>query len=159
VIFVTVGSQMAFDRMINAVDRWSGQSRRKDIFMQIGPTTSEPRHVEWARVLKPIEFQEHMRKASVIVAHAGMGTILTALELGKPILVMPRRGDLQETRNDHQVATAKHFEERGCVSVAFDEESLVLKLNKLIELKPSKKISRQASPELLERLRIFVDSI
>ena len=46
-----------------------------------------------------------MDAAAAIVAHAGMGTILTALETGKRLLVMPRRAALGEHRNDHQLAT------------------------------------------------------
>ena len=158
-IFVTVGSQMAFDRLINAVDRWAGKTGRTDVFMQIGPSDFEPRHVEWTKELKPVEFRECMLRATAIVAHAGMGTILMALELGKPILVMPRRGDLRETRNDHQIATAIRFDEQGRLAVAYDEDNLILKLDELTHLKPGKQIDRQASPELLERLRTFVDSL
>ncbi len=60
-----------------------------------------------------------MQAATAIVAHAGMGTILTALEMGKPLLVMPRRAALGEHRNDHQLATASRFAELGRVKVAF----------------------------------------
>lgn len=158
-IFVTVGSQMAFDRLINAVDRWAGQNGRSDIFAQIGPSDLQPEYVQWARELTPVEFREYMRKATVIIAHAGMGTILTALELGKPLLVMPRRGSLQETRNDHQIATAKRFSEQGRLIVAYDEDSLTQKLDVLTHLKPGQQIDPQASIELLDRLRRFVDSI
>lgn len=158
-IFVTVGSQMPFDRLIKTIDLWAGQNGRTNIFAQIGPSNLEPLNIPWTRELKPIEFRGRMLEATSIVAHAGMGTILTALELGKPILVMPRRGDLQETRNDHQIATARRFEEQGRLAVAYDEDSLIVKLNELTQLKPGKLISPQASPELLKRLRSFVDAL
>ncbi|CAB5115474.1 hypothetical protein D3OALGA1CA_2696 [Olavius algarvensis associated proteobacterium Delta 3] len=158
-IFVTVGSQMAFDRLIDAVDQWAGETDRTGIFAQIGPSDFQPRHFEWTQELTAVEFREYMSKADVIVAHAGMGTILNAMEMGKPILVMPRRGDLRETRNNHQIATAKRFEERYCLNVAYDEKSLSTKLDELMLLKPSKRIGRQASPELLKRLVNFVDSV
>ena len=60
-----------------------------------------------------------------------MGTILTALELGKPLLVMPRRAALGEHRNDHQLATVRRFAELGSVEVALDESELALKLDDL----------------------------
>lgn len=85
-----------------------------------------------------------------------MGSILTALELGKPILVMPRRGDLDETRNDHQLATARHFLSQGRVAVAFDELELAAKLDQLDRLLPPTRISTQASPQLLAVLNRFV---
>ena len=36
-IFVTVGTQLAFDRMIKAVDEWAGARGRTDVFAQVGP--------------------------------------------------------------------------------------------------------------------------
>jgi UDP-N-acetylglucosamine transferase subunit ALG13 len=156
-IFVTVGAQMPFDRMIRAVDQWGRQRTKKQIFAQIGHTSYKPRHMCWAEFLDPPRFRDCVESADVIVAHAGMGSIITALELGKPILVMPRRGDLAETRNDHQVATAKHFLELGCLAVAFDEKELFEKLDQLDELSSGPRIGSQASPELLMALRQFVN--
>lgn len=38
-IFVTVGTQVQFDRLIRTVDEWAGARARSDIFAQIGPST------------------------------------------------------------------------------------------------------------------------
>lgn len=155
-IFVTVGAQMPFDRMVRTVDEWAGRSGRKDVFAQIGPTDWHPSHIEWTPFLDPSEFRARVQEAEAIVAHAGMGSIITALELGKPILVMPRRGDLKETRNDHQVATAKRFLEQGRIQVAFDEKELVEKLDQIGGMQAKKRIGAQASPELIETIRAFI---
>lgn len=153
-IFVTVGSQMGFDRLVRAVDEWAAARGRSDVFAQIGPTEWRPSHVEWATFIEPPEFRKRMETADVIVAHAGMGSILTALELGKPILVMPRKGALRETRNDHQVATAMKWRDR--IAVAMDERELVVQLDALADLRPSDRISSGASPELVAALRAFI---
>ena len=157
-IFVTVGAQMPFDRLIRTVDDWAGQRRRSDVFAQIGPTQWRPKHVEWTEFLPPEQFRARVASAMVVVAHAGMGSIITALELGKPILVMPRRGDLRETRNDHQVATAEKFKAQGRIHVAFDESALFVQLDHLDDLarQKSANLSPSASPELLEALRAFI---
>ena len=62
--------------------------------------------------------------ADAIIGHAGIGTIITALQLAKPLLVMPRQGALRETRNDHQLATARRFCNFPSVHVAQDEHDL-----------------------------------
>ena len=157
-IFVTVGSQMPFDRLIHTVDRWVQKSGRTDVFAQIGPSISPPLNLRWSNELSPAKFRKYIQDADFIVSHAGMGTILTALELSKPILVMPRRGDLMETRNDHQIATAKRFEEQGRLVAAYDEDSLLMKLNDLQQIRPGQKIDPYASPQLIKRLQSFVDS-
>jgi UDP-N-acetylglucosamine transferase subunit ALG13 len=148
---------MPFDRMVRAVDTWAAVAKRTDVFAQIGPTSWRPNHIGWAEFLSPSDFRAKVEHAKLVVAHAGMGSILTALERGRPILVMPRRGDLRETRNDHQVATAKRFAEQGRVSVAMDEHELVRRLEDLGSLSAAAPpISRFASAELLETVRSFV---
>jgi len=74
----------------------------------------------------------------MILAHAGMGTILTAVDLGKPILVMPRRADQGEHRNDHQLATARQLQDVLGLCVAWDEDELRDWLERLDEVSPSK---------------------
>jgi UDP-N-acetylglucosamine transferase subunit ALG13 len=155
-IFVTVGYQMPFDRMVRTVDEWAGQTGRSDVFAQIGPTQYRPSHMQWTQFIDPPEFKARVKTADLIVAHAGMGSIITALELGKPILVMPRRGDLKETRNDHQVATAKRFLDQGRIAVAFDENELKERLELMHGLRGKDPISSHAAPQLIETLRAFV---
>ena len=155
-IFVTVGSQMPFDRLVKAVDDWAGRCGRTDVFAQIGTTAWRPSHIRWTDSLSPEDYRQKLNQAKVIVAHAGTGTILAALELGKPIIVFPRRGDLLETRNDHQIATTRRFLAAGRVVAAFDEEHLLEKLQHIDDLRSPDRISNQASSRLLNALRAFV---
>lgn len=155
-IFVTVGHQMPFDRMVRAIDAWAGDRGRSDVFAQIGDTGYRPRHLEWAARVDPGEFRKRLGEAEAVVSHAGMGTILTALELGTPILVMPRLGAKRETRNDHQVATAQCFRDLGRVAVAMDEKELPAALDRLTELVRGPTIQARASPGLLGAVRGFI---
>jgi UDP-N-acetylglucosamine transferase subunit ALG13 len=159
VIFVTVGSADPFDRLIRAVDEWAGSRERTDIFAQVGNTRYEPRHMEAVRFLSPGEFRERVRAARLMVAHAGMGSIITALEAGKPIVIMPKWARLGEHRNDHQVATAKRFGQNQGVIVAWDEKDLLTKLDREEALRSQvapETIAREASPELIATIRAFI---
>jgi UDP-N-acetylglucosamine transferase subunit ALG13 len=156
VIFVTVGTQLPFDRLIRAVDHWAGAAAGREVFAQIGPARFEPRHIEHARFISPQMCNERMLAATAMVAHAGMGTILSALELGKPLLIMPRRAELGEHRNDHQLATAHRLADLGRVNVAFDETELPEKLDELCRLVAQPRISRSASDDLVAGLRAFI---
>lgn len=155
-IFVTVGHQMAFDRLVRAVDQWAGERGRNDIFAQIGDTAYRPEHIEFAAQVDPSEFRDLVAKADAVVAHAGTGTILTALELGTPVLVMPRHGAKMETRNDHQIATAERFRALDRVEVAMDEIELVERLDHLADLPERGLISTTASEELIGAIRGFI---
>lgn len=130
-IFVTVGSRLPFDRMIETIDEWALAEGRDDVFAQIGDSHYNAKQIRTADTLSPAEFRDQCEQADIIVAHAGMGTILTAIEFRKPIIVMPRRGKLGETRNDHQVDTAVKLEALGYVHVAEDEKALRQILNQI----------------------------
>lgn len=155
-IFATVGAQMPFDRMIRVVDEWAARRGRRDVLAQVGAVAWKPPHIQWVEFMDPLDFRSRVEQADVVVAHAGMGSIITALELGKPILVMPRRSQFHETRNDHQVATAQQLLEQNRVSVAFEPEELSAKLDQLEGMSAAERVQPQASAELLGALREFV---
>jgi UDP-N-acetylglucosamine transferase subunit ALG13 len=157
VIFATVGSQEPFDRLIRAIDEWAKSRGRSDVFAQIGNSTFRPRHIEFTKFLEPVEFNRVVREARIIVAHAGMGSIISALELGKPIVVMPRRGKLRETRNDHQVATAERFGSHGQVIVANDQHDFKEKLDYALTVPGKDPIALEATPRLISTIRGFLD--
>ena len=147
---------MPFDRLIEAVDRWAMERSRTDVFAQIGQSNLRPRALQAVASLTPAEFRDRVRQADLLVSHAGMGTILTALQYSKPIVILPRRGSLQETRNDHQVATAEKFRTLDWLEVALDESELLQCLDRLDGAASKKTLAPIASPSLLEGLRSFL---
>jgi UDP-N-acetylglucosamine transferase subunit ALG13 len=157
VIFATVGSQEPFDRLIRAVDEWAASRGRFDVLAQVGNSNIRPKHIDFTKFLEPTEFNRVIRASSVVIAHAGMGSIISALEIGKPIVVMPRRGSLRETRNDHQVATAERFGSRGRVIVAKDQDDFAASVDYALTLSAMDPINAEASPRLIATLRAFMD--
>jgi len=157
-IFVTVGTQGRFDRLIRTVDQWAGAKGGADVFAQTGPSDYHCEHVRAERFIDPTDFRKRVEAASVVISHAGMGSIITALELGKRIIVMPRRASLGEQRNDHQLATAKRFAEQGRIAVAFSEKDLIDKLNQLQVGDTTERLGAQASPTLISAIRTFIET-
>ena len=155
-IFVSVGMQMPFDRLCRTVDEWCGRRERKDVFMQIGSTSWSPSNCDYAQLLEPDEYAERVAGSSVLVMHAGIGSILAAMKYEKPIIVMPRRASMRETRNDHQTATARMFKKLGGISVALDEFELAERLDSLDAIAKPAPLSPSASSELITALRTFI---
>ncbi len=156
-ILVSVGSQAPFDRLVRAVDEWARLRNRADVFAQIAKGSYRPAHIGFTDFVDPAEFKELVRGAQFIVAHAGMGSIISALELGKPIVVMPRRACFRETRNDHQVAAARHFGEQGRIIVATDEQEVPEKLDYALTALETERIDTKASPLLIGTVRAFLE--
>lgn len=108
-IFLSVGTQLPFDRMVRLVDQWAARNPSLEIYGQILNGDFSPRHFQYSSHLASEVFVRHFREADLIVSHAGMGNIITSLELQKPIIVVPRRSEFREHRNDHQLATVEKF--------------------------------------------------
>jgi UDP-N-acetylglucosamine transferase subunit ALG13 len=155
-IFVTVGTDLPFDRMVKVIDQWARENDRRDVFAQIGEGAWEPEFIRFSHFLQPPEFSKHFNEASLIISHAGMGTILSALMYGKPILVMPKLASLGEHRNEHQTATAKRMRDLYDVNVAFNEDELRHRLMNLDSLAPPASISGFANESLTKGLNDFI---
>lgn len=100
-IFVTVGTQFPFDRLVRYVDEWLAHHPEAAV-AQIADGEYLPQHLRWERFMDMATFNQHWAAADLIISHAGMGNIITALEWHKPIIVMNRQHALGEHRNDHQ---------------------------------------------------------
>lgn len=160
-IFVTVGSDVPFSRLIKQVDLWAKSNPGEPVFAQVGrlaPADYVPQHMPWTDLLPADQFDRHCAEACLIVAHAGMGSIISALAAGKPIVILPRSAQLRETRSDHQFATAERFATRSGVFVASGEaklsEVIIEALN--VEGTYSTVLSEFAPSSFTDRLRDFI---
>jgi UDP-N-acetylglucosamine transferase subunit ALG13 len=153
-IFVTIGTQAPFDRFIEAMDEIAALID-EPIIAQTFESTYIPKHIQIVSFIPPDEFHTLFSKARVIVSHAGMGSIISALTQEKPIIIFPRLASLGEHRNDHQIVTAMRMNELGYAYVAYDK----MQLKNLIlqrELKPLRKIGKTASDSLIESILSFI---
>jgi beta-1,4-N-acetylglucosaminyltransferase len=157
VIFLTVGTQFPFDRLVRAVDSAvESGAIGEPIFGQIGDASYIPRSFEWVRSLPSDEFRAHVQQATGLVSHAGIGSILAALEARKPIVVLPRRARFGEIVNDHQVQTAERFSERRRILYALDESQVAERIQEMAHFPAPQCTSEFES--LLRRVESFLRS-
>jgi len=127
-IFLTVGSQIPFDRLVRAVDI---QENSETVFAQIGASDYTPQYIKYVKFMEKDEFDRQLETCSAVISHAGMGTIIQSVIAGKPLLVVPRLKKYNEVVNDHQMASAKRFESLGYLLVAYDTDEIQGKLSEL----------------------------
>lgn len=123
-IFVTIGSMLPFNRLIETMDDWARRHPDKEIVAQIGEGTYEPTKMKWVRMVTNSEFIDYIAKAELIVAHAGTGSVFSAMEFGKPIVLVPRYAAAREHTTDHQVHTANWLRDRPGVVVCEKDDNL-----------------------------------
>lgn len=157
-IFVTVGSMLAFDRLILSMDKWALAHGDSEVVAQIGGGAYQPRHMRWTRMLPPSKFQEAVRGATILVAHAGMGSYFVAAQMHKPIVMLPRFAAKQEHTTDHQVHTIKWLRDRPGVYAAMSEDELAPAIAKAMTDEPvaDPDLSRFAPEPLIARVRQFL---
>ena len=153
-IFATIGTQAPFDRFVKMLDEVCEGMNEEVICQTIG-CTYDAMNIRIIGFVAPDEFNKIFSEARLIIAHAGMGTILSALKQQKPIIVVPRLASLGEHRNDHQMATAMRMHELGYVNVAYDKAQLKDLLSS--DLKPMKIIGDSASESLVKSIAEFID--
>lgn len=155
-IFITVGTQAPFDRLIEAIDRVAENFPGIEFIAQVLDGGYRPKHLKTSAFYSPKEFDALFKAADLVISHAGMGTIISALTDNKPLLILPRQAELGEHRNNHQLATAKKFTQLGYVHVARDEFELSADLAKVLcanEFKVLYKTTTWASQELISSLK------
>lgn len=159
-IFVTVGTQLPFERLIKAIDEWAAAHPDVPVFAQIGLTEYQPQHMEVVKKLDPVSYQDYFSRAKVVVSHVGMGTIIAGLEAAKALVLMPRLAKLGEHRNDHQLGTAAKFQHFQNITIVNSPDEL----KSSVDLALSADQNRGAapltlSPALSAKLQNFVQSV
>lgn len=121
-IFVTVGGMRAFERLVREMDRIAGELDEQ-VVMQIGSTDYESKNCEYFRFMPRKDMEGFYAGARIVVCHAGSGSILTALEHNKPLVLVPRMKRYGEVFDDHQLEIARDMESQG-TTVVYDISDL-----------------------------------
>lgn len=121
-IFVTVGTyEVPFDRLLGAVANLPGNEQ---LVVQHGPSLIRPEAAVCDAYLPFDDVMTRMREARVVITHAGVGSVMASLAVGKRPIVVPRRSTFGEIVDDHQVVFARRLGETGMVEVLDDPAEL-----------------------------------
>jgi beta-1,4-N-acetylglucosaminyltransferase len=157
-IFLAVGTQFGFDRLVKAVDQAIEEGIVPDtVFAQIGPGAYLPKRMQYVISIDKEAFDQTLDSCKAIISHAGMGNISLALKANKPLLVLPRLKQYGEVVNNHQVDTAKKFEQLGHILAAYDESELAEKIKLLKTFVPKPRIPNHQG--VIDRIESFLRTL
>jgi len=158
-IFVAVGTQFSFDRLVRYMDEWAAVND-EEVIAQIGDGSYSPRHIKYERFMDSDQYNKNIREASVFVSHAGMGNIISAKDLQTPIIVMNRQFKLGEHRNDHQADGLKWMAKLDGVYTASTQQELNAHLDSktLLADKPNNSNSFKKHIELTDFIADLISS-
>jgi UDP-N-acetylglucosamine--N-acetylmuramyl-(pentapeptide) pyrophosphoryl-undecaprenol N-acetylglucosamine transferase len=121
---VTLGTQQGYgfrrlvERLVGLLDA------DVEVLWQTGSTDVTGLAVAARARVAPDELTDAMRRADVVIAHAGVGSTLNALAAGRRPLLVPREAAFGEHVDDHQALIGRAVQARGlAVSRRVDELS------------------------------------
>lgn len=139
-ILVTLGTQdKPFERLIKAVEKQivSG-SICEDVIVQAGSTQYKSDKMKIVDYIPIDEFDDVIRKADIVISHAGVGSIITALKNEKKVIAAARLKMYGEHVNDHQKQILENFSENGYILKLDDFDKLDEVLSNLKGFQPRK---------------------
>lgn len=158
-IFVTIGSLVPFDRLIRVMDGIALSMTDETFFAQIGDGTYEPRNMPFQRLLPRREFVSKVTASKLIVAHAGMGSVISAMEIGRPIVLLPRVLEWGEHTTNHQMATARWLQDRRGIHVCMDDTDLEATIRSAISSESIGETMPRSAPEgFVNKIRDYIAS-
>ena len=112
-IFVTVGTtSRPFHRLLDAMDRIAPILGEK-VVAQTGTSPVMYGNMECQQYMSEEEMTRNYDDASLIVCHAGVGTIRNGLARDIPLVLVPRKASLDEVDTDHQMMIARKVVDMG----------------------------------------------
>lgn len=94
-----------------------------EVLWQTGRTDTTGLSIDARTKVPSRELDDAMRRADLVVAHAGTGIAISALEAGKCPVLIPRRSTRDEHVDNHQMQVALEVALRG-LAVARDADTL-----------------------------------
>lgn len=125
---VTLGSELwPFSR---AVSRLIDLLPNVEITWQTGTTRTTHDGRPLTQWVPANDLRSSIRAADVVIAHAGVGSALVALDEGKIPILLPRLSRHQEMIDDHQVEFGRQMSDKG---LAITIDPMELELSHLME--------------------------
>ncbi len=138
-IFVTLGTQdKPFKRLLDYLEN---SDIKDEIIVQNGFTEYESNKLKLFKYLDKDDFDNYLKKADLIICHAGVGTIVNCLKNDKKVLAVPRLSKYGEHQNDHQLQIANAYFQKGYILVMDDNDDFDEKIAELRKFEPKKFVS------------------
>ena len=159
-VFVTVGTDHhRFERLIDSIAKWNARNPGIRIVVQHGNAHAID-GVECSAFLAPERFHELLATASAVVCPGGPGAIMETRAAGLRPIVMPRRGDLGEHVDNHQLAFSRFLADHDLITLAEQDADLALALDRLLEAPDAYAIpANRESPVGIARVGSLIDDL
>lgn len=159
-IFVTVGNDFrSFNRLLQKIDEISTRLSQP-ILIQRGYSNYIPQNAKSFDFVPYDQAVEYIRTSDLVISHAGIGTIILCQKIGTPLIIVPRRKELGEHFNNHQLEIIEVLKNRKYENLYPLEDEIHLEEKILEILKKEKKplsSENQGRKQLIKTIREFIE--
>lgn len=130
-LFVPLGTQkFPFGRLITALNELvdKGVYAPEEVVMQSTMYPVEPKF-KHVGLIPADGFNRYMQEAEVVITHSGVNSIISCMQLGKPLVVVPRLHEYGEHVDNHQVEIAELMATKYDVLTLMDMKDLESTIN------------------------------
>ena len=143
-----------FERLVRAMDQLAPELG-EELVIQRGNTAYLPRNAR-SFAFAPREEMERLNlEARVVVTHGGAGSIVYALQAGKPVVAVPRLARYGEHINDHQVELVRVLEGEGRVIGVYEIQGLEEAIEKAAKMEPRVR----PRPPMVDVIRAYLQGL
>ena len=137
-IFVTLGTQdKSFKRLLKGIDIAINDGFIKEkVIVQAGLTEYKSKNMEILKLIPMEKFNEYIAKCSILITHAGVGSIMTGITNHKKVVAVPRKEKYGEHTNDHQMEIASEFAKLGYIIMVDDPSDIGKKIKEIKNFEP-----------------------
>ncbi|HYF45539.1 MAG TPA: glycosyltransferase [Acidimicrobiales bacterium] len=132
-VLVTVGTDHhPFDRLVSWMDAWAATHPRVDVFVQHG-TASAPEIASGAPLVDPADLAARMARATAVVTHGGLSSIMESRAAGFLPLVVARDPERGEHVDFHQQRFTTYQDQVGRIRLLDSEAALHASLDAALD--------------------------
>lgn len=115
----------------------------EEIIVQSGHTEIDSKHLTLRPFMAANDLMELYKKARIVISHAGSGSILKGVKLGKTVIAIPRLAKYAEVVDDHQLEILVEFEKMGYLIPWYEKDNLIDLLDKAEVFVPAPYVSKK----------------
>lgn len=158
-ILVVLGTQNNnFIRLLDKIEECiENEIINEDVIVQAGHTVYSSNKMKILDFISPSELDSLLSKASFIITHGGVGSIINSIKKGKKIIAVPRLSKYNEHVNDHQIQIVENFNANGYIIGITDVSDLPIAIKKINTFLPKKYIGN-ANNKIINIISNYIDN-
>ena len=159
-ILVMLGTQNNdFHRLLYEIEKnIENGNINEEVVVQAGFTKYKSDKMKIFSMTSKENLEDLIKRADLIITHAGVGSIEMSLEHNKKVIAVPRLKKYGEHVNDHQKDIEDEFNRKGLIMGINDVSELTFALKKIKKVIP-KKYEKPKSDEIIYIIKTFIDKI